>query len=429
MKNSRNPNGYEYLRTSLVGALLGAAVLAASSPALSAEPNDPPPWWPSEWGAEDQAGASNRITPEKILEAIQLVTDGKVYEIGQPYRAEMPFVAKRNYSLITTVYGPFGDHRSVAHDDFLATQIGQVGTQLDGLAHVGRRITMPNGQLEDVFYNGHTADSMRTVNRGVGSLGVENFKPFITRGILIDIAGLKGVPVLDHSYLVTLDDVLAALWQGSQVAMENLVESDPMAAKVYESYRKFYKGARNYHHIARALDMGAEGLMLPMVGSAEEAKEIVAHAKYPPQGHRGVALQVAHDQYKPGPVIKKLRDANKKTTVFTQIETRSGVKNADAIAAVKGVDCLWVGHFDLSASLGIAGQFDHPDFLAAVKTVQKACAKHNKAFGRLVPDVKSGIAIYKAGFDFICYSGDVWVLQSAMADGIGAIRKGCKGRR
>jgi len=87
--------------------------------------------------------------------------------------------------------------------------------------------------------------------------------------------------------------------------------------------------------------------------------------------------------------------------------------------------------FDVQAGeiLGIAGQFDHPDFLAAVKTVQKACAKHNKAFGRLVPDVKSGIAIYKAGFDFICYSGDVWVLQSAMADGIGAIRKGCKGRR
>lgn len=187
--------------------------------------------------------------------------------------------------------------------------------------------------------------------------------------------------------------------------------------------------SRNYHHIARALDMGAEGVMLPMVGSADEAKEIVAHTKYPPQGHRGVALQVAHDQYKPGPVLKKLRDANKKTTVFTQIETRDGVENADAIAAVKGVDCLWVGHFDLSASLGIAGQFDHPDFVAAVSRVQKACAKHNKAFGRLVPDVKSGIAMYKAGFDFICYSGDVWVLQSAMAEGIDALRKACKGRR
>lgn len=187
--------------------------------------------------------------------------------------------------------------------------------------------------------------------------------------------------------------------------------------------------SRNYHHIARALDMGAEGVMLPMVGSAEEAKEIVAHAKYPPKGHRGVALGVAHDQYKQGPVLKKLRDANKKTTVFTQIETRSGVENAEAIAAVNGVDCLWVGHFDLSASLGIAGQFDHPEFIAAVKRVRKACTKHNKAFGRLVGDVEDGIKNYKAGFDFICYSGDVWVLQNAMAEGIGALRKACKGRR
>jgi 2-keto-3-deoxy-L-rhamnonate aldolase RhmA len=164
-----------------------------------------------------------------------------------------------------------------------------------------------------------------------------------------------------------------------------------------------------------------------MVGSAEEAREIVAHAKYPPDGHRGVALQVAHDRYRPGPVLKKLRDANRTTTIFAQIETQSGVNHAEAIAAVKGIDCLWVGQFDLSASLGIAGQFDHPEFMAAEAAVQKACATHKKSFGRLVPDVATGIAKYKAGFDFICYSGDVWVLQTAMADGIGALRKACKG--
>lgn len=127
--------------------------------------------------------------------------------------------------------------------------------------------------------------------------------------------------------------------------------------------------SRNYNHIARALDMGAEGLMLPMVSSGEEAAQIVAHAKYPSQGHRGVALQVAHDRYLPGPVLKKLRDANKRTTIFAQIETPDGVANADEIAGVKGIDCLWVGHFDLSASMGIAGQFDHPDFIAAVDLI------------------------------------------------------------
>ena len=187
--------------------------------------------------------------------------------------------------------------------------------------------------------------------------------------------------------------------------------------------------SRNYHHIARALDMGAEGLMLPMVSSAEEAKRIVAHAKYPSQGHRGVALQVAHDRYMPGPVLKKLRDANRRSTIFAQIESPDGVANAEEIAAVKGIDCLWIGHFDLSASMGIPGQFDHPDFLAAVAQVARACRKHKKSLGRLVPDVATGVALYREGFDFICYSGDVWIFQAALKDGIDRLRADCKGGR
>jgi 2-keto-3-deoxy-L-rhamnonate aldolase RhmA len=187
--------------------------------------------------------------------------------------------------------------------------------------------------------------------------------------------------------------------------------------------------SRNYNHIARALDMGAEGLMLPMVASGEEAAQIAAHAKYPMQGHRGIALQVAHDNYKPGPVMKKLRDANKRSTVFAQIETPEGVENAFDIAAVKGIDCLWVGHFDLSASMGIPGQFDHPDFIAAVKRVESACRKHKKSLGRLVPDVETGVAVYRDGFDFICYSGDVWIFQAALKDGLDQLRAKCKGGR
>ena len=122
--------------------------------------------------------------------------------------------------------------------------------------------------------------------------------------------------------------------------------------------------------------------MLPMVSSGEEAAQIVAHAKYPSQGHRGVALQVAHDRYQPGPVLKKLRDANKRSTIFAQIETPDGVTNADDIATAEGIDFLWIGHFDLSASMGVSGQFDRPDFKTAVKKVGDACKKHKKFFGR-----------------------------------------------
>jgi 2-keto-3-deoxy-L-rhamnonate aldolase RhmA len=180
------------------------------------------------------------------------------------------------------------------------------------------------------------------------------------------------------------------------------------------------------HHIARALDMGAEGLMLPMVGSAAEAREIIACAKYPPAGRRGVALGVAHDRYTSGPALEKLRDADQRTTIFAQIETPAGVQHAEAIAALEGIDCLWIGQFDLSASLGIAGQFAHPDFLAAEATVRQACARHGKSLGGLVPDIETGATKYRAGFDFICYSGDVWLLRAALADGIDALRKVCK---
>ncbi len=169
--------------------------------------------------------------------------------------------------------------------------------------------------------------------------------------------------------------------------------------------------SREYHHIARALDMGAEGLMLPMVGNVDEVRHIVNSMKYHPAGKRGVALQVAHDRYRPGTVADKFTAANKRTTLFCQIETAEGVENAEQMAAIDGVDCLWVGHFDLSVSLGIPGEFDNPKFKKAIETTVAAAKKHNKALGRLVPTVELGIELYAQGFDFVCYSGDVWILH------------------
>jgi 2-keto-3-deoxy-L-rhamnonate aldolase RhmA len=185
--------------------------------------------------------------------------------------------------------------------------------------------------------------------------------------------------------------------------------------------------SKEYHHIARAMDMGAEGMMLPMVGNVDEARAILDSMKYHPAGKRGVALQVAHDRYRPGTVADKFIAANRRTTLFAQIETGEGVENADKLAALDGVDCLWVGHFDLSVSLGIPGEFDNRIFTDAIATVAKATKRHKKALGRLVPNVETGIEINKIGFDFICYSGDVWVLHNALAEALTALRKGCKG--
>ena len=187
--------------------------------------------------------------------------------------------------------------------------------------------------------------------------------------------------------------------------------------------------SKEYHHIARAMDMGAEGLMLPMVGSVAEARHILNSMKYTPDGGRGVALQVSHDRYRPGGVTDKFSAANKRSTFFCQIETAEGVENAEKIAALPGVDCLWVGHFDLSVSLGVPGDFGSKTFTDAIDRVVAAARKHKKALGRLVPDVATGLAINKLGFDFICYSGDIWVLHNALAEAITALRKGTAGRK
>jgi len=183
--------------------------------------------------------------------------------------------------------------------------------------------------------------------------------------------------------------------------------------------------SKAYDHMARVADMGAEGVMVPMVDTADEARALVANIKYPPVGRRGVALGVAHDAYaSAGVVADRLTAANERICLFAQIETESGVKNVDAIAAVEGVDCLWVGHFDLSASLGVPGQFEHKRFLKAIDDVAAACRKHNKALGRLVPDAATGVDYAARGFDYLCWSGDVWALQAAIRGGIDAMRAG-----
>src|SRR5215468_7845397 len=153
--------------------------------------------------------------------------------------------------------------------------------------------------------------------------------------------------------------------------------------------------SKEYHHVARACDMGAEGIMVPMINTAAEAKGVVNCTKYYPHGRRGVALGVAHDAYGQGPVHERLAAANERTTLFCQIETAEA---AEKIADVDGIDCLWIGHFDLSVSLGIPGQFDHPKFLKAVERTIAAAKKHKKALGRLVPTTEVGIELYKQGF-------------------------------
>src|SRR5687767_1282875 len=94
----------------------------------------------AKWGAEDQAGASNTQTPEKALQAAKLITEGKSYPLARTYEAEMPLFGSRVFAVRATgglAGGPVGSNKTIWNDDFLATEIGQVGTQFDGLGHIG----------------------------------------------------------------------------------------------------------------------------------------------------------------------------------------------------------------------------------------------------------------------------------------------------
>lgn len=181
--------------------------------------------------------------------------------------------------------------------------------------------------------------------------------------------------------------------------------------------------SRDAHDIARIADVGAEGVMLPLVGTIEVARAAVAALKYPPLGRRGVALRIAHDNYRSAAPAEALAAANDRTVLILMIETAEGVEEAETIAALDGVDALWLGHFDLSASLGIPGQFDHPDFRAATRRICAAARKHGKGLGRLVTGTAEAQRAIEDGFRLIAWGGDVWLLQDALAAGVAGLRR------
>ena len=227
---------------------LALLVAGLEARALHAQTRDAGPWWPNAlWGEGDQAGGSNWITPEKVLEAIRLVKTGRIYEVGQVYEKNMPSFGQRTYALLSPggpTYSFPGANSLVANDEFLCAEIGQVGTQFDGPGHIGMRMTMPDGTVKDVYYNGFTGDEMYNPY-GLQKLGIENVKPIVTRGVLIDVAGYAGVESLPNRYEVTVEDVRGALER------QGLPESDlrPGDALLFRfGWARYWMNPSRYSH-------------------------------------------------------------------------------------------------------------------------------------------------------------------------------------
>ena len=132
-----------------------------------------------------------------------------------------------------------------------------------------------------------------------------------------------------------------------------------------------------YSLIARSLDMGAEGVIFPRIESPERLAEAVSWTKFPPQGVRGYGLTIAHTHYESGSYEDIMRHYNEQTLVVLQVETQLALDRCDELASVEGVDVIMVGPGDLSISLGVPGEFEHPKLVAAVEKVIECCNRHN----------------------------------------------------
>ena len=159
-------------------------------------------WYPSRWGTADQRGAANRITPAKVLEAKNAIQKGQIYQLGHVYEAGMPMYGTRHYSIrIPQAFPMPGKNQAVYHDEVISGELGQIGTQFDGLGHLG---------IGDLFYNGNRRSEFAQAE-GLTKLGIENVGAIVTRGVLIDMVKFKGVTQLPGTYEITVADVKGAL--------------------------------------------------------------------------------------------------------------------------------------------------------------------------------------------------------------------------
>jgi 2-keto-3-deoxy-L-rhamnonate aldolase RhmA len=170
----------------------------------------------------------------------------------------------------------------------------------------------------------------------------------------------------------------------------------------------------------RMLDLGASGVIVPLVESAEQAQQIVSATRYPPMGERGVARSVRAAGH--GTEFERyFSEANDNRLVVTQIERPQAVARIDDIAAVDGVDVLFVGPLDLTTSLGVRGQVDQPIYRAAIGTVVAAAKNAGKAAGILLGDVSQIDQAIDDGFTFIACGTDKSMLHAGMRESCQAI--------
>jgi 2-keto-3-deoxy-L-rhamnonate aldolase RhmA len=178
-----------------------------------------------------------------------------------------------------------------------------------------------------------------------------------------------------------------------------------------------------YWQVTQCLEAGAGGVMAAQIHDVEQAREFVSWARFSPAGTRGLNLSGRDGDYTHKPPARFVEDANRDTFIAIQIETLGAVEQADQIAALDGVDLLFVGPADLSLALGVVGQFDHDKLWDAIGRVAAACRQHGKAWGAVVPNpafakraIEHGCRMPTIGNDPLTLRRGIEALQTSFAE-------------
>jgi len=211
---------------------------------------------------------------------------------------------------------------------------------------------------------------------------------------------------MEHTTITVADiePLIQVIEANGVVPLVRLPDNDPILAK-------------------KVMDIGAYGVIVPMVNTVEEAQKAVASIKYPPQGIRGVGLYRAQEF---GSSFDEYKDtANDQSIVIVQIEHKDGVENIEGITKVEGVDGVFIGPYDLSCSLGVSGELDHPLVQEARDKVVAQAKKAKIALGTHVvhPDIAEVKSRIKQGYDFISYSTDAIMLNKNFRSDFKELRK------
>lgn len=178
----------------------------------------------------------------------------------------------------------------------------------------------------------------------------------------------------------------------------------------------------SYSAVARALDTGAQGVVIPRVDNREQAEEAVSYAKYPPLGRRGAGGS-ARNSYMAKSAAESVEEGNRETMVIIQIESPIGVENLDEICSVPGVDVICVGPQDLSINLGMAGEFSNPVFVETIGKIAQTAEKHGLACGMVSRDPASFELWHKLGCRFLVCGSDLALIQSGATADVATLRK------